>query len=194
MKILVQNYTFSPSTKQVTLTDYTSVDLKALLLITNVMPNTIIYNFAAANLGGTVSGNVITLDYNTVGMSSSDILQIYYDDPAIVPATNDNLTILQDQNVLLRRLVKQTETLATMDTNQRQLIKLDVVTAGAIRGDTTLAAPMFVRLSEGTGNLNVYGMTGASFSLLYAIPDVWRTVDTARLTYAHGIRSNLTFS
>jgi hypothetical protein len=41
MKKLVSNYTFNTAARQITLSDYTSVDLESLLLITNVTDNII---------------------------------------------------------------------------------------------------------------------------------------------------------
>jgi hypothetical protein len=89
MKRIVDRYTFTPGTAnngKLVLTDFTSIVLSRILLITNTTSNKIIYNFAAA--GATVSGNTITFNTDTSSMSSSDILQIYYDYPE---ATNDDL-------------------------------------------------------------------------------------------------------
>ena len=82
MKKLITNYTFSPavSGSTVTLNDFTSVDIRGLLLITNVTSNVAIYSFADPTLGGTASGNIITLVYNTFSMASTDNLQIFYED------------------------------------------------------------------------------------------------------------------
>ncbi|HLO11218.1 MAG TPA: hypothetical protein VK190_03055 [Pseudoneobacillus sp.] len=77
MKSLVETYSFNSATKQITLTGIKSINLENLLLITNVTDNIIIYNFADPDLGATVSGNVITLDYNTATMSNTDRLQIF---------------------------------------------------------------------------------------------------------------------
>jgi len=68
MKIRINNYAFNKTAKTVTFTDYTSISLDGLLLVTNVASNVIIYNFASPALGGTVSGNVLTLDYDTSSM------------------------------------------------------------------------------------------------------------------------------
>jgi hypothetical protein len=87
MKILITNYTFNAASKTVTFLGYSRILLDSILIITNVASNTIIYNFAGTGKGGTVSGNVLTLDFDTSAMSNSDPLQIYYDDAAIVPAT-----------------------------------------------------------------------------------------------------------
>ena len=87
MKILITNYTFNAASRTVTFLGYSRILLDSILIITNVASNTIIYNFAGTGKGGTVSGNVLTLDFDTSAMSNSDPLQIYYDDAAIVPAT-----------------------------------------------------------------------------------------------------------
>ena len=59
MKVQVKNYTFNKTAKTVTFTDYISIDLDSILLITNVTSNVIIYNFAIHSLGGTVLNNVL---------------------------------------------------------------------------------------------------------------------------------------
>lgn len=79
MKTKINNYSFHASTKTITFGDYAAIELERVLLITNVIDNIIIYNFAVPNNGGSVSGNVLTLDYDTTGMSDSDKLQIFYD-------------------------------------------------------------------------------------------------------------------
>ncbi len=95
MKTLITNYTFDASAKTISFDDYTGVDLNRVLLITNVTTNTIIYNFANSLLGGSVSGNVLTLTYNTTSMSDTDTLQIYYD-TEYIPASDQLLNALYD--------------------------------------------------------------------------------------------------
>lgn len=94
MKTLVTNYTFSAAAKQVTFTDYPSIKLDQILLITNVTDNVIIYNFADPTAGGTLASNVLTLTYNTASMSDSDRLQIFIDD-YVAPSTEASLTAVQ---------------------------------------------------------------------------------------------------
>jgi hypothetical protein len=79
MKTLAKNYIFNPSLRQITLSDLATIKLNRVLLVTNVTNNTIIYNFANPLLGGSVSGNVLTLDLDVTAMSSTDDLQIFYD-------------------------------------------------------------------------------------------------------------------
>ena len=78
MKILRTDYVFDASAKTVTFSG--PVDVRGLLLITNVTDNVIIYSFADATKGGIIAGLILTLTYNTVSMSDSDKLQIFYDD------------------------------------------------------------------------------------------------------------------
>lgn len=95
MKVLLSDYTFNASTKQITLNVSNTVTLDQLLVITNVTTNTIIYNFADPSAGGTVSNNVVTLDYDTTSMSNSDKLQIFYDN-TYNPASEELLDALYD--------------------------------------------------------------------------------------------------
>lgn len=80
MKIQVKNYTFDPINKIVTFSDFTDILLESVLLITNVTTNQIIYNFANPATGGVAIGNQLILDFDTTTMSSSDALQIFYED------------------------------------------------------------------------------------------------------------------
>jgi hypothetical protein len=79
MKQIIKNYTFNKTARTVTFTDFATISLDRLLLITNVTSNTVVYQFNSAALGGSVIANVLTLACNTGGMSSSDKLQIIYD-------------------------------------------------------------------------------------------------------------------
>lgn len=98
MKVKVNNYTFDKTAKTVTFTDYVTIRLDSILLVTNVTDNIIIYNFANAALGGTVSANVLTLDYDTSAMDNADKLQIFYQNDDIAAATE--VTQLEISNEL----------------------------------------------------------------------------------------------
>ena len=83
-KKLIYNYTFDASAQTVVIKGL--YKLRTLQLITNVTDQTIIYNFADTNKGGTTSYNsdndetTITLEYDTTTMSDSDELQIFVDE------------------------------------------------------------------------------------------------------------------
>lgn len=89
MKILVPNYTFDASAQSITFNDYETISLESVLLITNTTSNEMIYLFSNALLGGAVSGNVLSLTFDTTSMSDTDALQIFYEDVAMMPATNN---------------------------------------------------------------------------------------------------------
>ena len=122
MKKLIDNYTFTASARTIVFNDYSSINPSGLLLITNAIDNIIIYNFASASLGGIVSGNTLTLTYNTSTMSDDDSLQIFYEDQ-IVPATSNK----QDDIILNQEIViGLIETLQELSQNLRVL--------GAVKG------------------------------------------------------------
>lgn len=116
MKIKIKNYIFTPAAKTVVFSDYTSIKLDNIILITDVTTGTTIYNFAAANLTGAVSGNTLTVNYDTTGLTATN-LAIYYDDPGSTQSTDETI-------ILLRRLVKLSETLAVQDSQQRQRVAI----------------------------------------------------------------------
>lgn len=83
--VILERYTFSPSTYTVTITGK-NIRREQLLLITNVTAGTVIYNFSDPSLGATNYSNsvdstglettTIILSYNTAAMSASDKLSI----------------------------------------------------------------------------------------------------------------------
>lgn len=91
MKYLVDTYTFNASAKTIVFKE--AYLLSQLLLITNVTTNEIIYNFASPGSGGSINNGVLTLDFDTTGMNSSDSLQIFVDVEDTGPA--ENLSLLQ---------------------------------------------------------------------------------------------------
>jgi len=123
MKLLVDNYTFDPVAKTVTFTEYTTLNHASLLLITNVTVGAMIYNFAKATQVVTIAGNIVTLNasVDTTGMSATDDLQIFYEDANTNAASDESV-------ILLRRIAKLLEPMATQDAQQRQRISLDTTT------------------------------------------------------------------
>lgn len=119
MKTLVKNYIFDKTNKKITFSDYASIILDQILLITNVTDNIMIYNFANSSLGGTVSGNVLTLTYDTSTMNDTDSLQIFIDSD-VQPANSD----LQEEMIsLLVGLLRSTA--YARDNNDRMRMILD---------------------------------------------------------------------
>jgi hypothetical protein len=84
-KILIQDghYAFDSGAKTITFSDYATIDINGVLLITNVTHGVIIYQFDKPTLLGTVTTNVLTLTYDSSWMSDTDDLQIWYWDSTI---------------------------------------------------------------------------------------------------------------
>ncbi len=79
----IGTYLFDASTKIITFQGLLELTLEQILLITNVVNNTIIYNFADISKGGLLTkvGNdyLLTLTFDTTSMNNTDALQIYID-------------------------------------------------------------------------------------------------------------------
>jgi len=210
MKIHIVDYIFSASAGTVTFTDYTSISLNSILLIVDVTQNVIIYNFGQAGYGGTVSGNVLTLAYNTNSLSNNDSLLIYYDDNRVA-ATDTTAQAIADGIGLLKRIAEYTSVLDTTDSNQRLRVNVDaagtsvsaaglviatlptLATVTAVTAITDTVALSNTAAANGPGAIITNGTTSAN-ATQWTIPDVWHNIDQSRLSYAHSIRQNLTFS
>lgn len=70
------SYTFDASAQTITLTGLPTIELRDIGLITNLTDGVVIYNPQDVNKLATISGNVITLAYDTTAMSDTDELQI----------------------------------------------------------------------------------------------------------------------
>jgi hypothetical protein len=102
-----------------------------------------------------------------------------------VPTTVSDATVaLEEIAYYLGKLVKMSEALAVVDTNQRQRVVSEV---------TSIAANQVITV-RGENNTAVYQGGVNAFSTFYAIADVWKMVDAARQNYQTSIRSNLQFS
>ena len=94
-KKLIRDYVFVPGAATegyVAIPDY--YPLGAILLITNVTDNVIIYNFADPTKGGTTAynslgGTDLALNFDTSSMSSDDELQVFVDDRSVETDFNE---------------------------------------------------------------------------------------------------------
>lgn len=203
MKILIPNYTFNAAAKQITLTYTTNLGLDNLLLITNVTKNVIIYNFAST--GGTIVNNVLTLAFDTTSHSNNDKLLIYVDDGNFTTATEQTLSELSSHTVLLRRIVKISEALATADSQQRQRITIDAITSGlTLSTITTVGTVSTVTAVTTVSTVTTVGTVGtvtsvsnivaANISTLGNVPTIENQIQWSRTAYGAAIRPNLVFS
>lgn len=75
---LVRSYTFNPNSRTIVLNDYSTVHLERLNRIFNVTRGQLLYDLDNPNLNAEVSGNIVTLNFNTSGASANDVLAIEY--------------------------------------------------------------------------------------------------------------------
>jgi hypothetical protein len=79
-KVIITSPTFTPSTKTID-TKIVGFDIRKLYAIINQTTGNLIYATSVQGKGFTsVSGSVIVLEFDTTSMSSTDTLQILYDD------------------------------------------------------------------------------------------------------------------
>jgi len=71
-----QDYTFNASAKTITFTN--PISLSKLGAIFNVTAGILIFNVSDPTANGSLTGNVLTLTYNTTTMNNTDTLQIFY--------------------------------------------------------------------------------------------------------------------
>ena len=202
----VGSYTFTPAANTITLSGLTqAIALQNFLLITNTTANTIIYNFADSTTGAvSFNNNILTLDYNTSAMASTDLLQIYVDLPSYEESLHD----------LLRRMNKLLESNATVDIYQRQRVVLDAIgnnrstateitTTVPVSGTVTAAASGTYTVSNAVASqlvsnsaTNPYTLASASTGLIMEGPvhQLWRVANDAQACYASAIRSKLSFT
>ena len=203
MKILIPNYTFNAAAKTITFPSYSStgLSLSSFLIITDVVANVIIYNFADPTAGGSLTGNVLNLEYNTTGLLNTDPLLIYYDD-GTVQARDATLQLMENQNDLLRRMVKLLESQGTVDSSNRQRVSIDASVATVTTSTTVTAVPASTpvasSLTAQIGNsypdsVNPFTLTSraALVTTEYPISQEWRMSDQAKNTFANAIRPNI---
>jgi len=153
MKKLITNYTFNATAQTVTFTDYTTIRLESVLLITNVTDNVIVYNFADLGFGGSVTDNILTLAYNTTGMDDTDSLQIFYDDNDVQPANTELQTTLNSLTGTLQELTARLEVLAGMaNAGQPALRVIPIASVStAVTGSVTATVASTSITNFGTG-------------------------------------------
>ena len=200
----VGSYTFTPAANTITLSGLAqTMALENFLLITNTTANTIIYNFADSTTGAvSFNNNILTLDYNTSAMASTDRLQIYVDLPSYEETLHN----------LLRRMNKLLESNAVVDSKLRQRVTIEAIGANnssnSTEVNTTIPVSGTVTASMSGGNFitsqiasnntsNPYTAVSTPFvGLVLEAPvhQLWRVANDAQACYASAIRSKLSFT
>jgi hypothetical protein len=121
-KFITPQYTFTPGISGVgnvtiTLEDF---DIKRLVAIINVTQSTIIYIPTSLSKGlSSVVDNIVTLNFDTSSHSSSDVLQIIYEDDS---AEEDLLSSLDAVVLLLSAMM---EKMPRVDVNDRMAVNIE---------------------------------------------------------------------
>jgi hypothetical protein len=115
MKVQIKNYTFDASAKTITFDDYATIDIDSIFWVINVTDSKALYNPINKFLSGSVTGNVLTVDYDTSFMNDTDELQIYYDkipDPA-TESKQDDIVENQLSQLMVRIATNSADTSIT---------------------------------------------------------------------------------
>ena len=160
----IRNYIFNASARTITFPGFVSMNLSDFAIITNSIADVIIYNFAVPAKGGTVSGNVLTLTFDTSAMANSDPLQILYDDPTQNPATRENQINIEDlltaQLITLQEIKALTNALNGVNLNA--VLAAGSATIGSINAITTLPTLANVTTVATLTNLAQIGSVSAA--------------------------------
>lgn len=142
-QFIIQDYVFDASAKTITFPDSLSLRLEGFQLITHLASGVVVYQFNSAAKGGSLSGQVLTLDYDTTALNDADSLQIIYNQPQAedVVQAMQNLT---DTMVLFMSMLANMQ--PRLDVAQRTMVNGSEVTqpvSGTVTaniGTGTLAA------------------------------------------------------
>jgi hypothetical protein len=145
--LITPSYVFTPGLSGVGTIDTNIInfDIKLLYAIINVTTETIIYTPAITGRGYTnITGDTITLEFNTTGMSAGDILQFYYDSTVDYPSfvttgqtqpLTDSQLAASEATEALRQIQYEVEVLKNsigqtrVDSSGRLRILLDSISA-----------------------------------------------------------------
>lgn len=180
MKKKINEYTFDAARKQITFNNIEQVRADGVLIIIHTPTGATLYNFIDPTRLGTVTGNVLTLSYDTTLLNNDDPLTIFY----------DNGDETEDETLwMLGRMLKAMESLTVIDAQMRQRV---VVDGGYISGNMGIAPYGF--------NIPTHDSPRTNLNTNYVIPvwsgpidPRWTNIEQARIAYNAAIRSHITF-
>lgn len=164
-KIRLTSPTFDASAQTVTHPSFSDVTLAGIQLIINVTDQVIIYNFADTTKGGTLAGDVLTLEYDTTSMADTDELMILVEDGVAYQLPTGAATAANQASILaavdgLEALLTTIDAdtgaiLTAVDGLEGLLTTIDADTsllAGAVSG-TEVQVDVVAPLPAGTNNI-----------------------------------------
>jgi len=90
-------YTFTPASKTVQFSQFSTIGLGRILLINNNTRGVVIYDPSQTSTNGSLAGSTLTLNYDTTTHSASDTLTIFYDDGQLPVSSLNPLPVRLDQ-------------------------------------------------------------------------------------------------
>lgn len=139
--LLESEYSFDASAKTITFSGFTPIHQNILVII-NVTDDIVIYSSTTPAKKGSVSGQVLTLDYNTTGMDDTDNLQItYYDKDYVTPVSATSLPLPSDA-----------ATQTTLALIKAKTDNLDIALSGIKTGTDKIIAAPATEAKQDTGN------------------------------------------
>lgn len=142
------SYSFEKTAKTITFSGFKPT-LEEILLITDVTNGTIIYQFNDPTKGGTLSGQVLTLTYDTTGVSfnNTDNLQIFYwsEQPQAVS--------IQDMSILFRHLIEAVQSPSYYNRAKNQ-VNVNLQTDSIVNVNTITFADSINKINTLGNNIN----------------------------------------
>lgn len=191
MAYQVKTYQFNPGARTITFPNHRTIYLENIGLITNTTSGVVIFNWEDSSKKGSVSNNILTLDYNTSGMSSTDVLDIVY-----IPLEEaQSLSEIKNQNIvntiftLFKKLLQATRSLGVVDIMGRQRVAVD---------NTVSVLPSTYAISSFGNRLDSAAPGHGGNGTVYYQPTWagpvdprWTNMQNARIAYNTGIRAKL---
>jgi hypothetical protein len=217
--VIIESYTFNPTTKTVVISGK-NIRREQLLLITNVTRNTVIYNFSDPNLGATSYTNTavatgapgigtnsetttIILNYNTAAMSASDKLSVLVEETyqEITPAESMTDPVGKMRMSEPQALIDTDFEYSTQPTKWESITLLDnrpsafynaqgALTVSNVTGSYQGNTSVLVALSDTvTSNIKVGDPFFIQGTLDVANADGWWTVETVNANVSFTYRT-----
>ena len=161
MKTLVKNYSFDPTQKTITFSDFTSLYLEQILFVLNQSKQSLLFGGGVGS--ATIQGNVLQLGtvVSTTGMSTTDKLQIFLDDLQLGYGTAGTPTanVVSVQGLSGMTPIKTDGSSVTQPVS---LSSLPSLSAGSNAiGSITQSGVWGVRNQDGSGNAITSQLNGA---------------------------------
>ena len=186
-------YTFDASAQTITITGMGTLSLSQIFSVVNLTDQITLYSPTDEDKGGTLSSNVLTLEYDTTSMSDSDLLQIFVQSNGSYDAStqSDKVSTLNTEYshyTDAEPLVTASDIVATTTVYKDQGAEIDMT------GYTTLG--MFVKFTVNDSETNTikvlrkHTSAGAEEFVLETEADYIKTLGDASINIYYEFETN----